>query len=159
MSRLNHGLSAFLRRPFSNSIAIFLLTGLAACSTATTPDSSSSENTDSASVEGSCPAVTVAESQGVDEGAYPQQFDLAEYESAAGCDMEFAANPDIESLNSQIAGNGDLPSLEERLPEEPLVVVPYAEVGQYGGTLAGLSKATESGTSDLLSIRHVNLFR
>ncbi|MEO1520610.1 MAG: ABC transporter substrate-binding protein [Cyanobacteria bacterium J06633_2] len=159
MSRLNHGLSAFLRRPFSNSIAIFLLAGLAACSTATTPDSSSSENTDSASVEGSCPAVTVAESQGVDEGAYPQQFDLAEYESAAGCDMEFAANPDIESLNSQIAGNGDLPSLEERLPEEPLVVVPYAEVGQYGGTLAGLSKATESGTSDLLSTRHVNLFR
>lgn len=29
--------------------------------------------------------------------------------------------------------SGDLPPLEERLPEEPLVVEPHEEVGEYGG--------------------------
>lgn len=32
-------------------------------------------------------------------------------------------------------------------------------IGQYGGTLDGMSNATEAGTSDLLSVRHVNLVR
>jgi len=56
-------------------------------------------------------------------------------------------------------GNGDLPPLAERLPSEPLVVAPYTAIGNYGGTLMGTSRATESGTSDLLSVRHVNLVR
>ncbi|MDA0672249.1 MAG: ABC transporter substrate-binding protein, partial [Cyanobacteria bacterium] len=109
--------------------------------------------------EGSCPAMTVADDQGIAAGAYPQQYDLAEYQTVAGCEMTFVANPEIEELNGQIAGNADLPPLAERLPAEPLVVVPYEAVGVHGGTLNGLSKATESGTSDLLSVRHVNLFR
>lgn len=158
MSRLNSSLS-FINRSVSRPAILLLIAGLAACSGAETPPPSSSTETTQASAETSCPAVTVTDAQGVSEGTYPQQFDLAEFESAAGCDMEFSANPEIESLNAQIAGNGELPPLDERLPEEPLVVVPYEEIGQYGGTLAGLSKATESGTSDLLSIRHVNLFR
>jgi peptide/nickel transport system substrate-binding protein len=103
--------------------------------------------------------VTVADSQGIDAGKYPQQYDLTEYQDAAGCEMTFSANPDIETFNGQIDGNADLPALEERLPAEPLVVVPYEEIGTHGGVLTGLSKATESGTSDLLSVRHVNLFR
>lgn len=144
------------KQAVSTALAVALT--LVSCSAATKPDSPSTNNTSSAA-EGSCPAVTVADAQGVSEGQYPQQFDLAEYESAAGCDMTFATNPEIEDLNGQIAGNDKLPTLEERLPEETLVVVPYEEIGTYGGTLTGLSKATESGTSDLLSVRHVNLFR
>ena len=54
---------------------------------------------------------------------------------------------------------GDLPPLEERLPEEPLVVVPYDEVGNYGGRLSGASIAPEAGNSEWLSVRHVNLLR
>ncbi|AFP31979.1 Periplasmic alpha-galactoside-binding protein [Marinobacter sp. BSs20148] len=46
-----------------------------------------------------------------------------------------------------------------RLPLEPLIIVPYQSIGQYGGVLHGTSKATESGTSDLLSVRRVNLVR
>ena len=106
-----------------------------------------------------CPAVTVADMQGVAAGAYPQQYDLAEFQDAAGCTMEFSANPDIAALNGQIKGNGELPPLAERLPEEPLVVVPYDSIGTYGGTLDVLSNATEAGTSDFLSVRHVNLVR
>ena len=46
-----------------------------------------------------------------------------------------------------------------RLPEEPLVVRPYDSIGKYGGTINFLSNATEAGTSDMLSTRHVNLLR
>ncbi len=106
-----------------------------------------------------CPAVTVADMGGVAAGAYPQQYELSEFQDAAGCTMEFSANPDSEALNARIRGNGDLPALADRLPSEPLVVVPYDAVGRYGGTLDVLSNATEAGTSDFLSVRHVNLVR
>lgn len=107
----------------------------------------------------SCPAVTVANGMGVAPGAFPQQYELAAFEAAAGCEMTFSANPEIAALNAEIAGNGDLPPLAERLPAEPLVVVPYDMVGTYGGTFDALSNNTEAGTSDFLSIRHVNFVR
>lgn len=106
-----------------------------------------------------CPAVTVADPMGVAPGTFPQQYDLAEFQAAANCTMTFAANPAAADLNAKIAGNGALPPLAERLPDEPLVVAPYAEIGRYGGTFDALSNATEAGTSDLLSTRHVNFVR
>ncbi|MBW7883529.1 MAG: ABC transporter substrate-binding protein [Caldilineaceae bacterium] len=110
--------------------------------------------------EGGCPAVTVANSQGVPAGAFPQQYELAEFQELAGCELTFQENPNIAALNARISGNlTELPPVAERLPEEPLVVAPYEEIGVYGGVLDGMSNATEAGTSDLLSVRHVNLFR
>lgn len=106
-----------------------------------------------------CPEITVADMGGVADGKYPQQFELSELEGAADCKMTFQGNPDSEKLNGMIRGNGDLPPLEERVPEEPLVMVPYDSIGKYGGTLDALSNATEAGTSDFLSTRHVNLVR
>lgn len=106
-----------------------------------------------------CPAVTLADTMGVAPGAFPQQYELAEFEAAAGCEMTFSTNPEIAALNGEIQGNGDLPPLAERLPAEPLVVVPYEMVGTYGGVFDALSNNTEAGTSDFLSIRHVNLVR
>jgi len=105
-----------------------------------------------------CPAITVASDKGL-KGKYPQQFDLAEFEKAAGCKMTFSENPDIGKLNSRIRSNQKLPPIAKRLPDEPLVVVPYASIGKYGGTFDMLSNATEAGTSDFLAIRHVNLVR
>lgn len=113
----------------------------------------------STAAQAACPAVTMADMKGVAAGAFPQQYELAEYQAAAGCTMEFAGNPEAGALNAAIQGNGDLPPLAERLPEEPLVIVPYDSVGTYGGTLNALSNATEAGTSDFLSTRHVNLVR
>jgi len=106
-----------------------------------------------------CPALTVADMKGVGAGAFPQQFELAEFQSAADCELSFSENPEIAELNGKIRGNGELPPLAERLPAEPLVVVPYESIGKYGGTLDALSNATEAGTSDFLSTRHVNLVR
>ncbi len=107
----------------------------------------------------SCPHVTVSDAMGVEAGKYPQQYELAEFETLAGCEMSFAANPDIAALNARIRGNPELPPLAERIPTEPLVYAPYDSIGRYGGTLDVLSNATEAGTSDFLSVRHVNLVR
>lgn len=106
-----------------------------------------------------CPGITLADMGGVAPGAYPQQYELSEFQSAAGCSMTFSGNPEAETLNARIQGNGALPPLAERLPSEPLVMVPYESVGKYGGELDVLSNATEAGTSDFLSVRHVNLVR
>ncbi len=106
-----------------------------------------------------CPAVTIADRAGVAAGEYERIYDLADFEAAAGCTMTFHENPAIAELNAMITNNPDLPPVEERLPAEPLVVVPYDAIGQYGGEFNALSNATEAGTSDFLSVRHVNLVR
>ncbi len=110
-------------------------------------------------VAADCPAITVADMKGVKAGAFPQQYDLAEFQSAANCTMTFKANPDIAKFNGMIKGNPALPDLKARIPEDALVMVPYDSIGKYGGTFDVLSNATEAGTSDFLSVRHVNLVR
>ena len=112
-----------------------------------------------ASAHAACPAVTVADSMGVPAGAHPQQYELKEFEDIANCKISFRENPSIEALNNRILGNPALPPLANRLPEEPLVVVPYDEIGTYGGVLDLVSNALEAGTSDVLSTRHINLVR
>lgn len=106
-----------------------------------------------------CPGITATDMGGVAAGAHPQQFELAEFQAAANCKMTFSGNPEMAALNGALKGNPDLPPVADRLPSEPLVVVPYEEIGTYGGTMHALSNATEAGTSDFLSTRHVNLVR
>ena len=106
-----------------------------------------------------CTGITMSDTKGVAGGKYPQQYELSEYEKAAGCKMSFSENPNIKSINATIQGNKGLAAVGKRLPSEPLVVVPYDSIGKYGGTLKFLSNATEAGTSDMLSTRHVNLVR
>ncbi len=109
------------------------------------------------SFAGDCSGSTM--SDGMTGGKYPQQYELSEYESAADCSMHFHDNPNVESINATIQGNPSLPPVADRLPDEPLVIVPYDSIGEYGGTINFLSNATEAGTSDMLSTRHVNLLR
>ncbi len=98
-----------------------------------------------------CPSV--ADSKGL-ATAMPQQGDLAEIEKAVG-KLTFRDNP----LFAERVKSGQLPAVDKRLPQEPLVVVPYEECGKYGGTLRGLSRALESGSAEVLSWRQVNLVR
>jgi peptide/nickel transport system substrate-binding protein len=108
-----------------------------------------------------CPSITVADMQGVAEGAYPQQFELSEFEAAANCKLTFTSRDkyDDRLVEYGFLPEGDLPPLDERLPEEPLVVVPYNEIGKYGSRLSGASIGPEAGNSEWLSVRHVNLLR
>ena len=63
---------------------------------------------------------------------------LSEYEEATGKKIEkFNEAP---MLRTKVAA-GELPPVEERLPEEPFVVEPLEEIGQYGGTLNGAATA------------------
>ena len=82
------------------------------------------------SMAASCPQVTVANMAGVAAGKYPQQFELAEFESLAKCKLSFSENSEIGKFNGQIVGNPKLPALAARLPSEPLVVAPYDSVGK-----------------------------
>jgi len=96
-----------------------------------------------------------------DDGKYPRIFiDKAAFEKKHNCHMVFKENPAIKRLNMQIKGNPKvLPAVARRLPQEPLVIVPYQAIGTYGGRFDGISNSTEAGSSDLLSVRHVNLVR
>ncbi len=86
---------------------------------------------------------------------FPQQMELEAYERHLGKKIVFHENP----LFEQKIISGKLPRLEERLPLEPLVIIPNDTIGNYGGTLRGLSLSYESGTSEILSWRQANFVR
>lgn len=57
-------------------------------------------------------------------------YELNNYEKLIGKKLTFNEAPE---LRIKVAA-GELPPVEERLPEEPLVVKPLEKIGQYGGT-------------------------
>lgn len=64
--------------------------------------------------------------------AGPGDFtELADYEELTGKKLTFSEAPELRTM----VAAGELPPVEERLPEDVLVVTPVDEVGQYGGTL------------------------
>jgi peptide/nickel transport system substrate-binding protein len=116
--------------------------------------------------EAACPAITVADPQGVPAGEWRYQYELAEFEELAGCEMTFSSrgefDPGLWEIGEEYGApmlEGDLPPVEERVSEEPLVVQPYDEIGVFGGRGRWISFAPESGNSEFLSVRHVNLVR
>ena len=66
---------------------------------------------------------------------------------------EFKESP---YLAEKVVG-GELPPVEERLPKNPLVIVPYDRVGQYGGTLTVASTGVNA-YNDITHARIPNLF-
>lgn len=58
-------------------------------------------------------------------------------------------------LAEQVA-NGDLPPVTERLPEDPYVVTPVEEIGQFGGTARVASIRADGHGDDLMMMSHVN---
>ncbi len=62
---------------------------------------------------------------------HAQPYNLDEYEQISGKTLTFSEAP---MLRTMVAA-GELPPLAERLPQDPLVIKPAEEIGQYGGTL------------------------
>ncbi|EJX27041.1 extracellular solute-binding protein [Thermotoga sp. EMP] len=61
-----------------------------------------------------------------------EYYNLTDYEALTGKKItEFHESP----MLSELAKQGKLPPVEQRLPENPLVVVPYEGIGKYGGVL------------------------
>ncbi len=61
---------------------------------------------------------------------------VGEYERLTGGKIEKYSEAPM--LRTKVAA-GEIPSVEERLPEEPVVLATVEEIGQYGGTLRGIS--------------------
>ncbi len=85
---------------------------------------------------------------------WPQQLELSEFERQRG-PLKFDENP---TFAAKVAA-GALPPIDQRLTSEPLILLPYQECGRYGGVLRGLSLGLNSGGSEVLSWRQVNLVR
>ncbi len=84
-----------------------------------------------------------------------QYSTIAEYEEVTGEKIsDFSEAPQLAELVEQ----GKLPPVEERLPQEPAVVEPVEEIGEYGGTW----RRVYLGPSDLMNfytITYDPLFR
>lgn len=119
------------------------------------------EATREGSAAGVCPAVTMTNMQGIAPGTWAQQYEVTEFEAAANCTMTFTGHTEFDPRLTETGHlpAGAAPPVDERLPEEPLVVVPYEEIGNYGGRFTGVSVGPEAGNSEWLSVRHVNLVR
>ena len=83
-----------------------------------------------------------ASAQGQALGLYPEYFQFAtltEFEQVTGTTItQFGEAP----MLAEMVARGELPPVEERLPEQPLVIVRNA-IGKYGGTL----RTAHDGTS------------
>ena len=97
---------------------------------------------------------TVMDPQGINLD-FANQIELEDFEAQSGSAMSFTGNP----LFADRVSSGDLPAVADRLPMDALVVLPVETIGNYGGTLKGVAGALESGTSEILSWRQVNLVR
>ena len=97
---------------------------------------------------------TVADPKSI-KTEFPQQLELEDYEKQMDKKLAFKENP----MFAGKVKKGELPAVEKRLPAEPLVVMPYDEIGKYGGKLRGICIAYESGTSEVMAWRHANIVR
>jgi len=73
--------------------------------------------------------------------AQGQYSTLAEYEKTTG--KRITKLNEAPMLRTMVAA-GELPSVEERVSKEPLVIKPLEEIGQYGGTLHMVSIHADS---------------
>ncbi len=76
--------------------------------------------------------------------AEDQYTTLKDYEKATG--KAITRFHEAPMLRVKVAA-GELPPVEERLPEEPLVIMPVEEIGQYGGTWHRAWKGPSDGAA------------
>ena len=59
---------------------------------------------------------------------------------------------------AEMVARGELPRVEDRLPADPLVIAPFSEVGQYGGTLR-VARLSPGDWGDMYRGQHAFMFR
>jgi peptide/nickel transport system substrate-binding protein len=97
---------------------------------ATTADGGSGLSTQTASTAAAGGAIPVGEY--VDDPRSGHSYNLDDYHALTGQPItRFGESP----LLTPRVKAGDLPPVEERLPDNPIVVIPWETIGTYGGTL------------------------
>jgi len=76
------------------------------------------------------------------EEAAPEEA-AAEEAAETTADEAMAEGGNEAPMLAEMVEAGELPPLEERIPAEPLVIEPYNEIGQYGGTWHRFDTNTE----------------
>ena len=92
----------------------------------------------------------------IDGFPFGEKYNYDDFVALTGRTLQFSESPMLQAM----VAAGDLPPVEQRLPDnplvlvpwEPLVLVPWEEVGQYGGTLQ-YSHWSVGGDTNL---RHIN---
>lgn len=109
-------------------ISLLLTFGLlfAACGRPELPDATSAEEGNEAEAAAEAPAEEAAEETAAEESAEETAADTEE--------MAADANSLEAPMLAEMVAAGDLPPLNERLPEEPLVVEVVESIGKHGGT-------------------------
>ena len=80
-------------------------------------------------------------------GQVVQYNTIADYEAATGKTIDsFQQAPMLDAL----VADGTLPPVEERLPDEPLVIQPADRVGEYGGNMRNAHQGNFDFLEDLL---------
>ncbi len=80
-------------------------------------------------------------------GQVVQYNTIADYEAATGNEIStFQQSPILDAA----VADGTLPPVEERLPDEPLVMQPADQIGEYGGTMRNTHEGNFDFLEDLL---------
>ena len=132
---------------FSIFLWLFVILGLMLAGCATTP-----AEVDDTPADAPAASEDVASDAGTDVGVeFTQQVvqynTLADYEAATGNQItSFQQSPVLDAL----VADGTLPPVEERLPDEPLVMQPADQIGEYGGTMRNVHEGNFDFLEDLL---------
>ena len=81
-------------------------------------------------------SATAANAMGLDV-TFANQIELKAFEAQTGAAMAFTGTP----LFADRVTSGDLAAVGDRLPTEPLVILPFEQIGTSGGTLRGVANA------------------
>ena len=93
-------------------------------------------------------AESAAAGVSIDGFPFGEKYNYDDFVALTGRTLQFSESPMLQAM----VAAGDLPPVEQRLPDNPLVLVPWEEVGQYGGTLQ-YSHWSVGGDTNL---RHIN---
>jgi len=120
---------------------------VAACAGETPTAQPTAEATTAATLEATVEATETTEAIATLEEATAEATATTETEGAAVTPGKYQESP----MLAERVANGELPPVEERLPEEPRVCEIIGEIGQYGGTLttATLSQNLYGGDSQM----------
>ncbi len=80
-----------------------------------------------------------------------ERYELKEYEELIGKKLKFNESP---MLRTRVAA-GELPPVEERIPEEPLIIRPREEIGQYGGRIRVVSPELDEAVIESVIVRGI----